>query len=195
MPAGIWLTKFGVIVADYFGHVAFHVGSSLDRKDWRDVDVRLILPDDEFEQMFGRNQNAETNKKLAAVTLAFSALGKQMTGLPVDFQIQSQGHANERYPGRRSALIEVDEIEGQASGSGGPRDVSWLSETHWKLLGTSAHLWGWAALEPEEKAMSGTPARVSPRDCDRIVDAAVGRVREQIEKWAMPSAAEEPADA
>lgn len=110
MPAGIWLTKFGTIVADYFGDVAYHVGSSLERKDWRDVDVRVILPDGEFEQMFGRNQSAETNRKLAAITLAFAALGKQMTGLPIDFQVQTASHANSRYPGRRSALIEVDEI-------------------------------------------------------------------------------------
>jgi hypothetical protein len=48
MPAGIWLVKFGVIVADYFGHIPYHVGSSLKTKQWRDVDVRLILPDEEF---------------------------------------------------------------------------------------------------------------------------------------------------
>lgn len=107
MPAGIWLGKFGVIVADYFGHPPYHVGSSLHSKDWRDVDVRLILPDDEFEAMFGRVKNT-TNAKLAAVTLAFAALGKEMTGLPVDFQIQPQSWANEQYGGQtRSALIEV----------------------------------------------------------------------------------------
>lgn len=107
MPAGIWLNKFGVIIRDYFGHVPYQVGSSLDRKDWRDVDVRLILPDDEFDQLFGSNRNAETNPKLAAVTLAFAVLGEQMTGLPVDFQIQRQTDANKLYPGKRSALIEV----------------------------------------------------------------------------------------
>jgi hypothetical protein len=107
MPAGIWLAKFGGLVRDYFGHVAYHVGSSLDRKDWRDVDVRLIMPDDEFEQLFGQVKNT-ANRKLAAITLAFAALGKEMTGLPIDFQIQPMSHANEVYPGPRSALIEVD---------------------------------------------------------------------------------------
>lgn len=110
MPAGIWLHKFGVIVRDYFGHVAYQVGSSLTTKDWRDVDVRLILPDDEFEQRFGRNKGAEANPKLAAITLAFAALGKAMTGLPIDFQIQPQSWANEKYPNPRSALIEVREV-------------------------------------------------------------------------------------
>ena len=109
MPAGIWLIKFGTIIRDYFGHVPYRVGSSLDRKDWRDVDVRLILPDDEFAALFGTNQNSGTNRKLAAITLAFAALGKDMTGLPIDFQIQPQTWANEKYPRprRRSALFEL----------------------------------------------------------------------------------------
>jgi hypothetical protein len=108
MPQGIWLHKFGVIVTDYFGHVPYQVGSSIDSKDWRDVDVRLILPDDEFEELFGDPRSAETNTKLAAVTLAFAALGKEMTGLPIDFQIQPQAHANKVYGGRpRSALIQI----------------------------------------------------------------------------------------
>ncbi len=80
----------------------------MERKDWRDVDVRLILDDDDFYRRFGSNRSAETNKKLAAITLAFAALGKQMTGLPIDFQIQTMSHANSVYPGPRSALIELD---------------------------------------------------------------------------------------
>ena len=109
MPAGIWLAKFGTIVRDYFGHVPYHVGSSLKTKAWRDVDVRLILPDDEFDRMFGQPQNS-SNVKLAAITLAFAALGKEMTGLPIDFQIQPKSHANEVYSNPedwRSALVEV----------------------------------------------------------------------------------------
>jgi hypothetical protein len=107
MPAGIWLTKFGAIIRDYFGHIPYHVGSSLSSKGWRDVDVRLILDDDEFAERFGPDRSAETNPKLGAITLAFSVLGQQMTGLPIDFQIQPQTWANEKYPGPRSALIEI----------------------------------------------------------------------------------------
>jgi hypothetical protein len=108
MPQWAWLVKFGVIVRDYFGLVPYHVGSSLgDSKSWRDVDVRLIMPDAEFEERFGPIQNI-VNPKLSAITLAFSALGAQMTGLPIDFQIQPQSHANQVYDGKpRSALIEL----------------------------------------------------------------------------------------
>jgi hypothetical protein len=108
MPAGIWLVKFGVIVSDYFGHVPYQVGSSIHTKEWRDVDVRLILPDDEFSDRFGENPSSDTNTKLAAVTLAFSALGAHMTGLPIDFQIQPQSWANRHYGDEaRSALLEI----------------------------------------------------------------------------------------
>jgi hypothetical protein len=107
MPQGIWLNKFGVIVSDFFGHTAFHVGSSLSSKQFRDVDVRLILPDDIYDETFGP-AGGQTNPKLAAVTLAFCALGQQMTGLPVDFQIQRESHANGQYGNKtRSALVEV----------------------------------------------------------------------------------------
>lgn len=107
MPAGIRLSKFGAVVRDYFGHVAYHVGSSLTSKQWRDVDVRLILSDEEFADRFGPDKSAETNPKLGAITLAFATLGQQMTGLPIDFQIQPQTWANEQYSGPRSALIEI----------------------------------------------------------------------------------------
>jgi hypothetical protein len=57
--------------------------------------------------MFGKHAlAAEGDPKLSAITLAFAALGKAMTGLPIDFQIQSATRANELYPGNRSALIE-----------------------------------------------------------------------------------------
>jgi hypothetical protein len=109
MPAGIWLNKFGVIIRDYFGHVPYQVGSSITSKGWRDVDIRLILPDDEFVDRFGSIHASYVDPRVAAITLAFSALGSQMTGLPVDFQIQSQSHANTKYGGQlRSALIEVE---------------------------------------------------------------------------------------
>jgi hypothetical protein len=119
MPAGIWLHKFGAIVTDYFGHTCYQVGSSLTSKDWRDVDVRLLLPDDEFAERFGDVQGAEVNAKLASVTLAFCALGQQMTGLPVDFQIQPLTYANTTYPEPRSALIEIERL---VAGEGGERD-------------------------------------------------------------------------
>lgn len=116
MPAALLLNEFGEIVSAAFnGEIPYHVGSSLSdglegaRRDWRDVDVRLILSDEEYEaQGFGHPDHTHSNAKWRALVLAFSALGKQMTGLPIDFQIQQQTQANAKYPGPRSALFTVN---------------------------------------------------------------------------------------
>ena len=108
MPAAIYLDEFGAHVAAAFepaGFGVYHVGSSLMGKKWRDVDVRLILSDDEYEQLgLGDPEQTHSNAKWTALVLAFSALGRHMTGLPIDFQIQQQTRANKLYIGGRSAL-------------------------------------------------------------------------------------------
>jgi hypothetical protein len=105
MPAMLRLEEFGSQVWHAFGTPPYLVGSALEGKGWRDVDVRLILTDDEYEAMgLGHPQRTHVNGKWAALCLAFSALGKEMTGLPIDFQIQQQTWANKHYDGPRSAL-------------------------------------------------------------------------------------------
>lgn len=106
MPAELWLNQFGLLLQDAYGHKAYQVGSSVHSKEWRDVDVRLMLPDDEYDAMFG-DVAGRMNPKFAALTLAWSALGKQMTGLPIDFQFQRLSEANEKYPVNRIPLMEV----------------------------------------------------------------------------------------
>ena len=99
MPAHLLLHEFGSQVWAAFGEPPFHVGSSLTQKSgWRDVDVRLILDDTEYDALgLGKPNLPHQNGKWVALCLAFSALGKQMTGLPIDFQIQQQTRANEEY--------------------------------------------------------------------------------------------------
>lgn len=105
MPAHLHLELFGSIVWDAFGTPPYLVGSVVTSQEWRDVDVRLILEDEEYERLFGPYRRPERmNGKWAALCMAFSALGKEMTGLPIDFQIQQQTQANKQYPGRREAL-------------------------------------------------------------------------------------------
>lgn len=103
MPAGLLLDLFGSVVWDAFGSPPCLVGSAVASKAWRDVDVRLILGDDDFAAMFGAFPPPHGGK-WAALCMAFSALGKQMTGLPVDFQIQQQTDANANHQGPRHAL-------------------------------------------------------------------------------------------
>lgn len=101
MPHALLLEQFARVVYEAFGEVPYHVGSSMPgsgNRNWRDVDVRLMLDDDQYEAMgFGDPERTHDNAKWVAFTLAFSALGKQMTGLPIDFQIQQTSHANRLY--------------------------------------------------------------------------------------------------
>jgi hypothetical protein len=111
MPAALLLEQFAKAVCDAFGEIPYQVGSSLQTTAWRDVDVRLILSDEAYEAWgFGNPDRTHEEPKWVAFTLAFSALGKAMTGLPIDFQIQQQTHANKSYEGGRSALGILREL-------------------------------------------------------------------------------------
>jgi len=94
MPAWMHLHLFASVVMDAFGYAPVLVGSAAVGKDWRDVDVRLVVPDDWFADEFGVVDSAHPNgERWTAMCMAFSSLGKQMTGLPVDFQIQPESLA------------------------------------------------------------------------------------------------------
>lgn len=108
MPEELKLHEFGSKVWSAFGEAPYHVGSSLSLRRWRDVDVRLILSDEKWARYgFGNPDSVFYNERWVAFCLAFSALGKEITGLPIDFQIQQESDANRKYPGNRSALGRV----------------------------------------------------------------------------------------
>ena len=109
MPQALLLQRFGQLIKDAFGETPYQVGSSLESKTgWRDVDVRVILSDADYERLgFGDPVNPHCNAKWVALVLAFSTLGREMTGLPIDFQIQQQTLANKQPHGKRSALFVV----------------------------------------------------------------------------------------
>lgn len=97
--SGYLLRLYGAHIDRAFGDVPYQVGSSLTQKNgWRDVDVRLILADGEYEAWADDGMRRMHE-------LAWSAFGQQMTGLPIDFQIQQQTAANEDFSGVRSALL------------------------------------------------------------------------------------------
>lgn len=111
-PATLYLQDFGEHVRRAFGHIPYHVGSSLKLKDgWRDVDVRLMLPDDEYAALqLGDPDCPQWNPRWVSICLAWSAFGKALTGLPIDFQIQQRTYANAQYPHSRSALFNIAEM-------------------------------------------------------------------------------------
>lgn len=104
MPWDPKLDLFGRVVFNGFDSHPYLVGSATERRDWRDVDVRLVLFDDEFARLFGEETDHRSNPALAVVNMAFSALGKDLTGLPIDFQIEQMTAANAEHSGGRNAL-------------------------------------------------------------------------------------------
>ena len=81
------------------------VGSSLERADWRDVDVRLMLDDAQFAALFPcAGQHWENDTRWLVLTVAISERLTKLTGLPIDFQFQPQTLANARHKGRRNAI-------------------------------------------------------------------------------------------
>lgn len=100
------------ITAAFGGYGCYIVGSSMERPDWRDVDVRYILPDDEFKTLFpgadlhdgGGGSTWEFDPRWLLLTVSISDWLKKVTGLPVDFQFQPQTHANARHSKPRNAV-------------------------------------------------------------------------------------------
>lgn len=87
----------------------FLVGSALKHKDFRDVDIRLIMDDDAFAEMFPlqpadpRGKNNDHYWEL--VCNAISEWLRQRTGLPIDFQIQQRTFANNYFKGEKRNAI------------------------------------------------------------------------------------------
>ena len=105
MPAALLLDEFGSQVWSAFGSPPYLVGSALHGKVYRDVDVRLILDDEEYDRLdLGDPRDPLRNAKWVSLCLAYAALGKSLTKLPIDFQIQQQTWANKTYSGHRSAI-------------------------------------------------------------------------------------------
>jgi len=105
MPAALHLDAFAREINDAFGRIPYLVGTAAQGKQWRDVDVRLILPDDEFDLLFPERRSPDSTSGLwSLMCAALAELGRQRTGLPIDFQIQRRTEANARYSGPRIAL-------------------------------------------------------------------------------------------
>lgn len=83
-----------------FGTPPYLVGSVLMRPDYRDIDIRLILDDEQVERMF------PTDGVRLLLNVALSDLIARAAGVraPIDFQIQSMTEANVPEHGLRNPL-------------------------------------------------------------------------------------------
>lgn len=81
-----------------FKRPPYLVGSATQRPDYRDVDLRMILSDEDFDEAWC------DVVKVRLMNRAISVWGQQETGLPIDFQIQRQTEANAEFTGMRQAM-------------------------------------------------------------------------------------------
>lgn len=97
------LRHFGQLIHDAWGESGYLVGSSqITGPGFRDVDVRVMVTNEEFARMFpgtpwqsGRRHNDPCWR---AQMLAWAMLGRQLTGLPIDFQVERQTESDALWP-------------------------------------------------------------------------------------------------
>ena len=91
-----------------FGYGVYLVGSSLVRRDYRDVDLRCIVSDEDYARLFpGIGAGPWRHPFWSLLCSSISLYLSQTSGLPIDFQIQSMTEANRDYPSpehQRNAL-------------------------------------------------------------------------------------------
>lgn len=81
----------------------------MERPDWRDVDVVMIMDDDQFAREFPTaclNSGAawEMDARWLVLTCALSKWLTEKAGVPVDFKFQPQTFANEHHKGQRNPI-------------------------------------------------------------------------------------------
>jgi len=99
VPAAFNLNHECKQIFDAFGHMPFLVGSCITKRDFRDVDLRLILPDDEFKELFPSGiKTLQFDGRWSLLCVVISEWLSARTGLPIDFQFQKMTDANKQYP-------------------------------------------------------------------------------------------------
>ena len=79
-------------IYEAFPHRTFLVGSVAETRDFRDVDIRVILDDDQFDDLFKGKPFI-----WSLFCLGVTELLSKTTGLSIDFQVQRMSEANERF--------------------------------------------------------------------------------------------------
>ena len=74
-------------------------GDRQHRPDFRDVDIRTILADDHYDELF-----KDREFFWSIVCLGISSYLSDVSGLPVDYQIQRMTEANEKHDKPRCAM-------------------------------------------------------------------------------------------
>lgn len=93
-------------IRDGFGDTPYLVGTAVERKEYRDVDVRLILKDKKFRRL-------KAAIGLDGIALLGLLIGEHLaarTGMPIDFQIQEQTAANHHHGNKMRNPLGLREL-------------------------------------------------------------------------------------
>lgn len=83
-----------------FANPPYLVGTAFTQRDYRDVDVRLILDDEVYDLL----AVAVEPGLIPFLSIAIGEYLASRTDLPIDFQIQRQTEANAEHSGLRNPL-------------------------------------------------------------------------------------------
>jgi hypothetical protein len=89
------------------------VGTASERQPYRDVDVRFIMTDKQFDRL----EKAVKPRGVAFLGIAIGQHLASLTGLPIDFQIQRQTEANHHHGSKRRNPLggrSLDNYEGDS---------------------------------------------------------------------------------
>lgn len=108
-PGLFLLNQSCLAIAAAFDSTPYLVGSAITTKDHRDVDVRLILDDEQFERLFPGF--VYSNPRVCPLwSLMCSSISQHLahaTGLLVDFQIQSATAADAKFAGCKRVPLGI----------------------------------------------------------------------------------------
>lgn len=104
-PGLMLLEPYCRLLTEAFGP-CYLVGACLDRRDYRHVDIRLIMDDDKFDSLFGGTwDTGNRSARWLVMCLGITKLLADTSGLPVDFQIQSETWSHTHFRHRERVAI------------------------------------------------------------------------------------------
>jgi hypothetical protein len=78
------------LISQAFDETCYLVGSATEKREFRDVDVRMIMGDDKWTQLFGSQDHGQHIAFWSLLCTSISEYMQKRTGLKVDFQIQKR---------------------------------------------------------------------------------------------------------
>ncbi len=104
-PAHLHLDAACTLLHHAYGP-CYLVGRCLTHRDYRHVDIRIILPDAEFAAEFGAGyEQARRTPRWICLCAGLGAYVAQATGLLVDLQIQSQAWSDRWFAAERRVPV------------------------------------------------------------------------------------------